>query len=375
MISTRSLRYSLALLGTIMLLGASCSSAKDGGVFRSLDSGETWEQKVLISQQGNKVTTISDLDVTATTFQPKDANIIYLGTKDHGLYISLTGGEQWTQSSISTGTINSISVDAIDPNNVYIADGSTIMKSVDGGITWTTVYTDPKSGTITTVLADSFTDSRVYATTSSGLVLKSEDFGVNWDIRFQSSDGIQKILMANYDTRVLYILTSKGVIYKSTNGGESADTNVAEAVSSGWSKLLPDDFDSSFRNTTKAFDISLDANDSHILYMITQRGLMRGANDGTSWTDVLTLLGVNNDSNQGIRNVMSTPGNPQQLFFTVNNDIHKSIDGGNTWKIIQHFPSTRKISYTLIDFQTPNVIYVGVQVVKQSGGLIKAKAN
>lgn len=360
------------ILATWLTLGVSCGGAKDGGVFRSLDSGETWEQKVFISQSGKRLNTMSDVQVTSMTFNPTDANSIYLGTQGAGLYITLTGGEQWVQSSITSGTIASLAIDPVDPRNIYLAKGTNILKSTDEGLTWETVYQDVNAATITVVLVDSYDHSRVYAATSAGTILKSYDYGVNWDLRLQIDQSIKRLVMVSHDTRLLYALTTERQLYQTTTGGESVGgATAADRINSGWHALLDKEFKDRFDDGDKVTDIVLDPNDSSTVYLVTRRGLMRGRNDGTDWSDIITLVGVQDKQNDSIKNLSITPSSPQVLYFTIGHTLHKSTDGGSTWKIIENFPSSRNISELIIDYQTPNVVYAGTQSVAKKGGFFQ----
>lgn len=374
MIRTTSFKLALIMLGSmVIVLGASCGAAKDGGVFRSLDSAENWEQKVFIAQDGKRTRTINELDIKTMAFHPSDANIIYLGSKGSGLYFTITGGEQWTQSStITSGTINAIAVDPADPRNVYIAKDSTIIKSTDEGLTWETVYSDVDGATITSLVVDSYEHSRLYAGTSSGVILKSYDYGINWDLRMQIEHGIAKLIMAKHDTRIIYALTNEYDLYKTTSGGEVDDGALAEEINSGWVLQLDKAFKEKFNDGEKVTDIIIDPNDSTVVYLVTRRGIMRGADNATSWTDIVTLIGVGDKQNEQIKNLSISPGNSQEIYFSIGKAIHKSTDGGQSWKIIENFPSTRAITALLIDYQTPNVIYAGTEEVEKKGGLLKS---
>jgi photosystem II stability/assembly factor-like uncharacterized protein len=347
----------------LVVLGLGCNQRTDGGVYRSLDSGETWEQATFISSDGKRVQTISEVDVISMVFHPNDTNIIYLGTKENGLYITLTGGETWIQSKVDSGYIGAIAVDTVDPNNVYLAQGSSILKSTDQGATWETVYTDVKGATVTTLAVDSFEHSRVYAGTSAGNIYKSTDYGVNWDIRLQKGVGIKRLLIASHNTQIIYVLTNDQNLFQTVVGGEPIPGETADTINSGWDRLLEGD--------EGVQDITMDPNNSSTLFIATHRGLRKSVDDGKTWNDIVTLLGSNNSQNDSMRNMWVAPGKPNELYFTIDNKIHKSVDGGVTWKVIENFPSTRKIYRLLIDPETPNVMYVGMYKVEEKGGLIK----
>lgn len=356
----------------LLLLGVSCNQEVDGGVYRSLDSGETWQHATFVSSDGKRNTTINEVDVVAMAFHPQDPNIIYLGTKANGLYITLTGGESWVQSKVvDSGAVNSIAVDVVDPRNVYIGRDKTIMKSTDEGLTWETVYADVQGGIINIVAVDNYEHSRIYAGTSAGTVVKSFDYGVNWDLRLEAGDSIKRLFIASHDTRIVYALTTEQTLYRSTTGGELVEADDAGSINSGWTELITKPVTDQFDNADKIYDMSLDQNDSSIVYLVTRRGLLRGRNNGEQWQDIITLVGFDNKQNDNIRNVWSAPGRPNELYFTLDNVVHKSVDAGLTWKVIENFPSSRKIFRWLIDPQTPNVMYAGMYQEEEQGGLLK----
>lgn len=361
----------IALL-PLTVLGASCNKSSDGGVFRSLDSGESWEQVTFVSSDGKRNQTISEINVLAMAFHPADPNIIYLGTKTNGLYLTLTGGESWYQSDIDSGSIRSIAIDPIDPNNVYVAKDKTVMKSTDQGLTWETVYADVQGGTIKAVAVDSFEHSRVYAGTSAGTVVKSVDYGINWNLVMQIGDGIEQLLIAPQDTLIVYVLTDDQVLYQSVTGGEPT-SGLAEDITTGWSELITEEIRDAYDDSQQVFGISLDQNDPTTLYTVTRRGLMKGQNNGQNWSDITTLVAVDDKKNDSIRNLVTVPGKPNELYFTLGHVIHKSVDGGVTWKVIENFPSARTIYRYIVDPQTPNVMYAGMYQEEEQGGLIKRK--
>jgi len=221
-------------------------------------------------------------------------------------------------------------------------------------------------------MVDSFEHNRLYAGTAGGVVLKSYDYGINWDLRLQIEEGIQKLVMARHDTRIIYALTNEYDLYKTTTGGEVTDGAIAEEINSGWTQMFDKEFKDKFNDGEKVTDIIIDPNDSTVVYTVTRRGLMRGADNASSWSDIVTLIGVGDKQSEQIKNLTLSPGNSLEIYFSIGKSIHKSTDGGTSWKIIENFPSTRSITALLIDYQTPNVIYAGTQVIEKKGGLLKA---
>lgn len=356
-----------------VLIGASCGTPQDGGVLRSLDGGETWESRNYIGQEGRRTITINNTDITKLVFHPEDSNVIFLGTKGSGIYVTVDAGEHWSQGQIASGNIYAIAIDPIDPQIMYVAKDTSVLKSVDSGKNWETMYSDVKGAKINTLLVDSFDHSRVYAGTSAGAIFKSFDYGVNWDLRMQMEEPVLELLMPTYNTRILYALMGDGVVFKTISNGEPFDPEKADDVNSGWSVVMTDEIRSQFDGSLAVVDITLDPIDQTVLYAATNRGLMRGGNEGTTWSDVPTLLGFNEPQNQQIRNIIITPDNANVIYFTVKRIVHRSADGGKTWSVIENFPSTRDISVLEIDPEVTSVLYTGTLQIEKQKGLIKKK--
>ncbi|MDP3971184.1 MAG: YCF48-related protein [bacterium] len=374
-------KYNFILLSLLLLIGASCGEVADGGVFKSYDGGESWEQKTFISQEGRKKTTISDVNIATTVAHPNDSNIIYIGTNGNGMYTTLDGGETWVQSQINNGSVTSIAFDPKNPETIYVAKNTTIMKTVDGGETWENVYSDVKASKVNVIVVDSYDTSRIYASTSAGTIIKSYDYGINWDLHLQIENPVVEMLMAPYNTRIIYALTSEGVLYKTTNGGEALVTpdeldeqeeiDTAGGTNSGWDKLLAKDFKEKFDGAGRVYDVALDPNDFRIVYIVTSRGILRSYNEGLDWEDITTLIGFKDKQNKNIRHLTVAPKDSETIYFVVGKKIHVSTDNGNAWKTLESFPTTRSVTSFLIDQDAPNVIYIGTELVESSGGLIK----
>lgn len=356
---------------SLVMLGASCSTPQDGGLFRSLDNGDTWEARNYISKEGRRTLTIANVNVSEIVFHPEDSNVMFLGTKGNGIYVTVDAGEHWTQGQIASGNIYAIAIDPVDPQIMYVAKDTSIMKSSDSGKTWDTVFTDIKGAKINTIAIDSFDDRRVYAGTSAGAIFKSFDYGLNWDLRMQIDEPILEILIPKYNTRILYVLSADAQIYKSVTHGEPNDPEKADDVNSGWKMVMTDEIRDAFDGPLDTYDIILDPNDETVLYAATKRGLMRGSAEGTSWQDVPTLIGFNEGQNEQIRNISIPADNPNIIYFTVQRVIHRSTDAGKTWSVVENFPSTRLITKLVIDPEVTTVLYAGTEQVEKQKGLIK----
>ena len=112
-------------------------------LLKSSDNGKTWKD---ISNGLN-----SHL-VTAVAVNPKDENVIFVGTTDTsgeiehphnetGIFRSIDGGLHWENVGFYD-TVHALAVDPVNTNIVYAGIDSGLLKSVDSGKTWSKVQLD-----------------------------------------------------------------------------------------------------------------------------------------------------------------------------------------------------------------------------------------
>src|SRR6185436_973628 len=246
----------------------------------------------------------------AFAIDPVDTSTLWLGSASGGLWKSTTGGigiNAW--QNIPTGfPVLGIAAIAINPQNtniMYIGTGETydygtsvnglvirttrgsngigILKSTDGGVSWTHVLNwlyNQRRG-VWDIIINPLHPSTVYAATTEG-VLKSLDAGATWTTVL-NQQMIMDLKMDPADTSILYAgvgnLTSPvHGIYKTTNAG---------AVWTPLTNGLP------AATNTGRISIGIYRNNSNIIMAhITDDfntvGLYRSTNKGTSWNAVST---------------------------------------------------------------------------------------
>lgn len=91
-----------------------------------MDTYSTGSDQMEVSWQANVYTIDQSIS---------DPNIVYAGTEAGGIFKSLDKGETWEMASMTypINTVSSIKVDPINPMVVYAGDGSQIIKTVNGG--------------------------------------------------------------------------------------------------------------------------------------------------------------------------------------------------------------------------------------------------
>ena len=124
----------------------------DGGVWKSTDAGATWVTSTDLS--------MSNLAVVTLAFDPKNTNVIYAGTgegvgnadavRGAGLFKSVDAGVTFTQIA-STNNADfhytmKVIVSPRNSNRIYAGTRTGVWRSTNGGTSWTNLIATPAGG-------------------------------------------------------------------------------------------------------------------------------------------------------------------------------------------------------------------------------------
>ncbi len=329
------------------IINTTTSGTPDGGVFRSADSGETWEQRVFIGQNKNTTVTIAREDTALILFDPSTPTTLYFVSKQNGVYKTENETEVWEKTTLNSGSYTSLEIDQKNKILAYAAKGNTILKTSDNMQTWHVVYVEARPNEpITSLAIDTFDSSIVYASTPSSVIM-SHDFGNTWKALPWKGSGAQKLLISEKNNRTIYLLTQQKGIDKSTNGGETWATTTAAL--------------GQFAGALSIHFIDFHPATEHI-YLATDYGIVGTTDGGQSWQPIQTIVPFHT---LPIQAAIVNPQNPKQIFFTINNVLYKSVDGGTTWKTLRSMQTNRKINFLLMNPDDPSILYAGTQFVKK----------
>lgn len=196
-----------------------------GGAWKTTNNGVSW-----VSMTDN----LPSLSVSDITFNPKNRNTLYLctGDRDAGDYYSIgvlkstNGGTTWSATGIlwtanQLNYANSLVINPSDTNRLLLASSKGIYSSLDGGATWTQVFT---GANVKQVLYNPGDTNIVYATTYysysgsySAQVYRSADGGTTWNQATTFTDAMRITLAVTPANPHLV----KAVVadYSSTNSG------------------------------------------------------------------------------------------------------------------------------------------------------------
>ncbi len=186
------------------------------GLYRSGDSGESWERITPAAHPDLK-------NFESVAIDPRDSKIIYAGTW-HLPWKSTDGGASWSnikQGVIDDSDVFSIILDHSNPETVFASACSGIYKSEDAGRLFHKVQGIPGAARRTRVLRQDPVDARtVYAGTTEGL-FKTVDGGISFQ-RITPPDFIlNAVLVDPRDPRRVLIATDRGGVFASDDAGAS----------------------------------------------------------------------------------------------------------------------------------------------------------
>lgn len=314
----------------------------DAGVFISFDRGESWQHKVFVSTKR----TIANFDILDIKSDPRNSKIIYLGTKGHGLWKSLDGGEVWYQiidknkQLGSRANVYDIVIDPRDSNNLYLGiydrHYGRFLKSRDGGRSWQETYrTSRQKYAVFSAEIDPLNPSIIYMATAEGGFLKSTDYGQSWRAIKWFGEVILDIKIDRKNNQIIYLLTERSGLYKTDDSGAS------------WCNL---------KNNLANGIFIIDSLNSNILYLSSKSGLFKSLDSGETWQKINIIMPKEAELISGIA---VDPNDNNRLYYGAGPAIYRSLDGGRTWTL-QTLATGKLIKTIHIDKNEPNVVYIGI---------------
>ncbi len=258
----------------------------DTGLYRSTDGGLRW-YRLSDHPTGQQVGRIR----VASSYS--DPNVLYsmipfgAGTQG-GLYLmmkSTNGGITWVNTPNSPGPVSSnfevggfyaaaIAIDPNDPDVVYVG-GQTLLRSIDGGFSWTDITAGSGASAITPIR----------------------------ELRFDQNGAGARLLVAS----------DSGI--RRLNGFTAG---VAQ-----WSNLNTN------LNITRVRDVDVNRFDENLVYGSAFHGGTLRFNDSLGWEELPANAGTNDVNDGG--NLVVDFSNPNTMYRSYRNRVYKSTNAGSTW--------------------------------------------
>ena len=280
-------------------------------------------------------------------FHPTDINKLYVGAPSGGMWQTTNGGLNWVThtDTLPTLGVSAIVVDYSNPSKILIGSGDRdagdapglgVLKSLDGGLTWTFSKTGMGDRTVGKILQHPTTSSIFLAATSGG-VYRSTDGGANWTL--SQSGNLKDICFKPNDPNIVYAERGSD-FFRSTNNGTSF-TQITSGLTTG-----------------QRGAIAVTAANPNYVYFLQSnnssgyKGLYRSTDAGLTFTTRSTTPNILdwscNGSGTGGQGwydlaVAADPTNAE-IVFVGGVDVWKSTNGGTSWNIISHWAGSCSVA-------------------------------
>ena len=279
--------------------------------------------------------------IRAIAIKPTNPDIIFIGSVAGGIWKSIDAGSSWTvvNDFLPNLAVTSIVYDPTNLNNMYASTGegfdnldglpgAGIFKSVDGGTNWSQLSsTNSVDFSYVNRLAHHPDSTGIlFAVTSyPGQIVKSIDGGGSWTVVLTSSDNFLDVKISPHSPYNLLIAgtqgfaTNFGEVYISTDWGKTWTLKTT-----GTENELPNDFLRSetgfcLSNATKIY-LSNGRNDGEI---------WQSDDQGVSWVKKCTGFDYLGNQQWYSHTIWVDPTNSNNLVVG-GIDLWRSIDGGTT---------------------------------------------
>lgn len=310
----------------------------DGGVYKSSDGGETFFPINKISEEKN----LSGESVLDIVINPQNPKVVYVGTKENGIFRSENGGETWAESRSDFSYVKRIALDPQDENVLYIVAESqgemALFKTTDGGINWQRLLLprDDNQPMVLDVYVDRQNPQIVYATDSTNGIYKSTNGGLEWKAVYWGNFPAVAILLDKFDDNIAYFITTGQEIYITNDGGKNFYTA---------------------RTDGPIYSANASATEKGVFYVLYQGGLFVSRDAGHSFQLLPTLL----KPQETVANIVVTdPIDKNIIYLVAGKVIYKTEDGGETWRAIPLKVKWR-VSQFEINPKNNSEIYLGLQ--------------
>jgi len=373
----------------------------NGRIYKTTDGGAHWELMPLDYP--------SPADSYSLYADPADPDTIYLSFKnsqnemirdaDAGQYLQKTtdGGRTWTRLTIPSGDAVVCVLGISETGTLFVSAGGTVYMSGDGGGSWTKVESQyVRNGDIVDIGFDTDDPDCIFIPTARSGIMKSTDGGATWTLKVQGLDNLKISLLAMPLARqgqTVYVSSVGGEgIFKTVDFGRTwtdimsdpsihpwgdelqinpagadelwyiadvGDVYVTEDGGETWEKRINPSGDG--QRFGSVYALAAAQCDWDTLYALKSGfGLFKTTDKGMSWTfldqseiDYTYTLAIHPEN----ADIVYSGYNPKPFQdFAM---IRKTEDGGDTWETSLEIEGSDGITSVVLDPSDPDTVYAG----------------
>lgn len=243
-----------------------------------------------------------------------ELSTFYAGTSGGKILKTTNSGTNW--QIITTGNTEQIA--SLNFSNAltgyFCSDNGKIYKTTNSGVNWVNVYNNSLL-TLSSVGSFSAGGSGVIVSGYNGILLKSTDYGSNWNVidGYPNSDAIGALSFVNSLTG--YGADYNGLIYKTTNSG--ANWLVISTFTDCYFYKM------NFVNITTGF-VTGDSTDGPAIWKTTNSGLSWLRKDAPNYSELYCVYFVNENTGFACGGNQADSG-PELI---------KTTNAGNNWSVL-----------------------------------------
>lgn len=288
--------------------------------------------------------------VSAIAIDPRDNNTVYIGAAEGGVWKTTDGGANWTpltdqQPSLATGAI---AIDPVNPDTIYVGTGEEnfsgdsyygagILKSFDGGATWTNIVGPFLRDMIGGIAIQPGNNNTLIVASEGGGLWRSTDAGATWTNTLSGASGTAVVFDPTNGSSAYAAVgairgATKNGIYHSTDGGRTWTL-----VNGSGTTALPAPLNMG------RIDLAMAPSDPNTMYAQIQDGqtatfgallgIYKTTDGGATWNQLPISKSQASlwSTNLWYYNTIRVSPTDPNVVWSGGIQIFRSIDGGATW--------------------------------------------
>ena len=366
-------------------------AAGSNGILKSGNGGISWENKNSGLSLVKAKTEVHTDNYTQVLIDSMNTETIYTISSTWGsgggVYKTIDGGNTWNKITNWPGLmnyksnievswltpsrrVNTIAIDSTNIKRIYVGTSRYIYRSDDGGNTWKQLISKEVSngkwihrginvfGHTRIVGIDPNNQNRLYIGTADHGLVKSDDNGKSWSYSTKGmkyQDDVFDIVVDQKKSNIVYVINVKSL--------KIAGFAISYDFGETWTQRnngLPDD--------TLFYTILLNP-ETNIIFIGGQDGIYKSVDEGKNWIKKSNGL----PQNGTVYKLLYNHEENKSLYAALDDGLYKSNDIGDNW--FKTHKTNMKIATLVIDPYNPKCIYAGVVRSKSNPGGVYKSVN
>lgn len=270
------------------------------GVYRSTDQGLTWSAVALGSSSTPSELTLSTVPTIA----------MYAGTNGDGVFKTVDGGDNWRHvgDGLRAAVVNQIV--ATTAHTIVAATAAGVHRTTDDGLSWRRLNL---ALDVLFMAVEPNDEQTMYAGSSSRL-MRSRDGGQTWSL-------LRDVGLNDYMLTLIIDPSNPATLYLGSGVSVSKSTDRGDT----WTAIM-----NGLPTNVAAFS-TLAVDRAGVIFTGSSLGMYRSTSGGASWTRIgggLPLQGA------GVRLLEGHPYDGSIYTSIASEGLFKSLDRGNSWQLI-----------------------------------------